>query len=92
MIQRIRHRGLRRLHEDDDRRGLNAAQVDKIRVILARLERAAMPSDMDLPGLRLHPLKGEMAGYWSVAVNANWRIVFRFQDGDVTDVNLIDYH
>jgi proteic killer suppression protein len=47
---------------------------------------------MDIPGFRLHPLKGDMAGLWSVTVRANWRIIFRFKDGDVTDVDLIDYH
>jgi proteic killer suppression protein len=47
---------------------------------------------MDLPGLRLHPLKGELAGLWSVTVQANWRIIFRFENGDVTDVNYLDYH
>ena len=92
MIRRFRHRGLRRLFEDDDRRGLNARHVDRIRRVLAYLERAVEPRDMDLPGWRLHPLKGELAGFWSVTVTANWRIVFRFEAGDVTDVDYVDYH
>ena len=92
MIRRFRHRGLRRLFEDDDRRGLNAQHVDRIRRVLAYLERAVEPRDMDLPGWRLHPLKGELAGFWSVTVTANWRIVFRFDAGDVTDVDYVDYH
>ncbi len=92
MIRRFRHRGLRRLYEDDDRRGLNAEHVDKIARVLAFLNRAARPEDMNLPGFRLHPLKGELAGYWSVTIRANWRITFRFENGDVTDVDLLDYH
>jgi proteic killer suppression protein len=92
MIRRLRHRGLKRLFEDDDRRGLNAQHVEKIRRVLARLARAAEAAHMDLPGWRLHPLKGELAGFWSVTVNANWRIVFRFENGDVTDVDYVDYH
>lgn len=92
MIKHFRHRGLKRLFEDDDRRGVNPQQVDKIRRILARLDRAALPDDMALPGYRLHPLRGELAGYWSVTVRANWRIIFRFEGGDAVGVDLIDYH
>jgi proteic killer suppression protein len=92
MIRNFKHRGLRRLYEDDDRRGLNAEHVEKIAVIVARLDRAAKPDDMALPGLRLHPLKGELAGFWSVTIRANWRIIFRFEGRNVADVDLIDYH
>jgi proteic killer suppression protein len=77
---------------DDDRRGVNAEHIDKITRVLAFLTRAARPEDMNLPGFRLHPLKGELAGYWSVTIRANWRIIFRFEDGDVTDVDFLDYH
>jgi proteic killer suppression protein len=92
MIRRFRHRGLRRLYEDDDGRGLNPQHVETIRRILARLDRAAEPRHMDLPGWRLHPLRGSLAGFWSVTVRANWRIVFRFERGEATDVDYIDYH
>lgn len=92
MIRGFRHRGLRRLYEADDRRGINAEHADKIRVVLARLDRAANPDDMALPGLRLHPLKGELAGFWSVTIRANWRIIFRFDGQGVADVDLVDYH
>jgi proteic killer suppression protein len=92
MIKRFRHRGLRRLYEDDDRSGINAEHADKIARILAQLKRSSKPTDMDLPGFRLHPLKGELAGFWSVTIRANWRVIFRFEAGDVTDVDLIDYH
>ncbi len=92
MIRRFRHRGLRRLFEDDDRRGLNAQHVERIARVLARLSRATEPGHMNLPGWRLHPLKGDLAGFWSVTINGNWRIVFRFEDGDVTDIDYLDYH
>jgi toxin HigB-1 len=93
VILRFRHRGLRRFYADDDRRGLNIEQVDKIARILTFLNRAARPEDMNLPGFKLHPLKGEFAGFWSVTIRANWRIIFfRFERGDVSDVDLIDYH
>ncbi len=92
MIRRFRHRGLRRLFEDDDARGVNAQQAGRIRRVLARLNRASEPRHMDLPGWRLHPLKGERAGFWSITVSANWRIVFRFEDGHATDVDYVDYH
>jgi proteic killer suppression protein len=92
VIVRFRHRGLRRFFEDDDRRGLNAQHVEKIATILAQLDRAANPADMAIPGFNLHPLKGDLDGFWSVTVRANWRIIFRFEVQDATDVNLVDYH
>jgi proteic killer suppression protein len=92
MIRRFRHRGLRRFYTHDDRRGLNSEQAAKLARILAFLNRAAHPEDMNLPGFKLHALKGNLTGYWSVTVRANWRIIFRFEDGDVIDVDLIDYH
>jgi len=79
-------------YEDDDRSGIIAEHADKISRILAQLKRLSKPADMDPPGFRLHPLKGELAGFWSVTIRANWRIVFRFEDGGVTDVDLVDYH
>lgn len=92
MIRTIRHKGLKRLHEDDDARGVIADQVQKLRDILARLDAAGAVSDMDLPGFRLHPLKGEFKGFWAVTVRANWRVIFRFADGEALDVDFIDYH
>ena len=92
MIRRLRHRGLKRLYERDDHRGLNAGHLEKILRILARLDQASKPENMDLPGYRRHPLKGEYSGFWSVTVQANWRIIFRFEDGDATDVDYLDYH
>jgi len=66
--------------------------IEKIENILAVLNRARVPSDTNLPGFRLHPLKGRLKGFWSVTVRANWRVIFRFCDGHVCDVDLIDYH
>ena len=92
MIQSIRHKGLKRLYEDDDPRGVTGEHVGKLRDILARLDAAATVEDMDLPGFRLHALKGNLKGFWAVIVRANWRIVFRFAAGDVIDVDYVDYH
>ena len=92
MIQSFRHKGLQRLFVDGERRGLMPDMIEKIENILAVLSRARVPSAMNLPGFRLHPLKGRLKGFWSVTVRANWRIIFRFHDGHVWDVDLIDYH
>ena len=92
MIRSIRHKGLRRLYEEDDARGLFAEHVVTLRDILARLDSAVSVTDMDLPGFRLHALKGELKGFWAVTVRANWRVIFRFVDGEVRDVDYIDYH
>ena len=92
MIRSIRHKGLRRLHEDDDARGVITDHVEKLRDILARLNAAGTVDDMDLPGFRLHPLKGSLKGFWAVTVRANWRVIFHFADGDVHDVDYVDYH
>jgi toxin HigB-1 len=92
VIRSIRHKGLRRLHEDDDPRGVIIEHTDKLRDILARLDAAGDISDMDLPGLRLHPLKGEFKGFWAVTVRANWRVIFRIANREVLDVDYLDYH
>ena len=92
MIRSFRHKGLKRLHEDDDARGLNAGHVEKVRRILGRLDIARAPQDLDLPGYRLHPLKGDLKGFWAVTVQANWRVVFRLENGQVFDVDYTDYH
>jgi toxin HigB-1 len=92
MIRSIHHEGLRRLYEDDSTRGVMAGHVEKLRDILARLDASGSIADMDLPGFRLHPLKGEFKGFWAVTVRANWRVIFRFKDGDAFDVDYLDYH
>jgi proteic killer suppression protein len=92
MIRSFRHRGLKRLFERNDRSKLSPARVEKIENILALMNQASEPDDMDLPGLRLHPLKGDRKGFWAVTVRANWRVIFRFEGGNVCDVDLMDYH
>jgi proteic killer suppression protein len=92
MIRSIRHRGLRRLYEHDDRSKLRPDLVDKIVLMLGRLDAAVTIEDMDVPGFGLHRLSGDLKGFWSVTVSRNWRIVFRFEDGDVFDVDFLDYH
>ena len=92
MIPSFRHKGLKRLHEDDDPRGVIREHTVKLRDILARLDAAGTVADLDLPGFRLHPLKGDFKGFWAVTVRANWRVVFRMADGEIMDVDYIDYH
>ena len=92
MIGSFKHRGLKRLYERDDRSGVRPDLVDTVQEILTVLDDAASPQDLNLPGYRLHPLKGELKGFWSVTARANWRIIFRFQGADAFDVELIDYH
>jgi proteic killer suppression protein len=92
IITSFRHRGLKRLYERGDRSQVGADMLDKIENILAVLDVADVPEKMDLPGFRLHPLKGELRGFWAVTVRANWRIIWRFEGRDAVDVDLIDYH
>ncbi len=92
MILGFRHRGLERLFEKGDRKRVSANLVAKVERVLARLDEAAKPADMNLPGFGLHPLKGDLEGCWAVRVSGNWRIVFRFESRDVRDVDLIDDH
>ena len=89
---KIRHKGLRSLHEQDDPAGLSADLVPRLRRILFRLQEASNPRSAAAPGFRLHRLRGDQADKWSVRVSGNWRVVFRFEDGEVVDVDLIDYH
>ena len=92
MIEGSRHRGLKRLFEDDDRSRVPAEYVDRLRIILAALDAAERVEDMDIHTFRLHALKGDLKGLWAVTVRANWRVVFRFSRGKATDVDLVDYH
>jgi proteic killer suppression protein len=92
VIRSFRHRGLRRFYEDDDASRIDAALRSKVQRVLSALDAAASPQALDVPGFRLHPLKGEWAGFWSVTVSGNWRVVFRFEEGDTFDVDLLDYH
>ena len=88
----FRHKGLRELFEHERSARLPTHLVPRIRNILGMLEAARSPRDMDVPGFRLHPLKGRRLDQWSVRVSANWRIVFRFENGSAVDVDLVDHH
>jgi proteic killer suppression protein len=92
MIQSFSHKGLKRLYESGDRSKLPADMADRIAVLLAALDEADTVADLDRPGFRLHPLKGNLKAFWSITVRANWRIVFRFEDGHAFDVDFTDYH
>jgi proteic killer suppression protein len=92
MIKSFNHKGLKRFYEDNDRKLVRPDLAERISVVLGYLEAAQVIGELDLPTLRLHPLKGDLKGFWSVTVRANWRIVFRFEDGAAYDVELIDYH
>ena len=92
MIRSFRHRDLKRLYEQGDRSRVRADQAQRLAMALADLDDAVSPSDLDLPGYRLHPLKGDLKGFRSITVSANWRTIFRFEDGDTCDVDLVDYH
>lgn len=93
MIVSFRHKGLKALYEKDSPRGVKQDQVKRLRALLARLDASRTPADMDLPGLRLHPLRGALAGFYAVDVSGNWRLLFRFDEHDnAVDVDLIDYH
>ncbi len=92
MIRGFRHRGLRRLFEQGESKGIRADHREKVENILAVLNRARRPEDMALPGFRLNRLTGDLRGFWSVTVRANWRVIFRFENGDAYDLDYIDYH
>jgi proteic killer suppression protein len=92
MIRSFKHRGLKRLYERGDRSGIRPDLVDTVQELLTVLDRAATPQALNLPGYRLHPLKGDLKGLWAVTVRANWRIVFRFEEAATFDVELVDYH
>lgn len=92
MIESFAHKGLKRLFEKDDPRGLNSDHVEKITLILTTLDAAETVEALNIPSFRLHRLTGDFKGFWAVTVRANWRIIFRFADGAASDVNLVDYH
>ena len=92
MIRSFSSRALKRLYEDDDGSRLPPDMVLRCSLILAKLDVAAKADDLDLPSYRLHALKGDRKGQWSVTVRANWRIVFRFENGEPYDVDFLDYH
>lgn len=92
MIQSIKHKGLRRFFEQNSKKGIKPEYAERLNIMLTRLHGAAAAQDMGAPEYHLHPLKGGRKGQWAVTVAANWRIIFRFENGHAYDVDLVDYH
>jgi len=92
MIKSFKHKGLERYYNSGTTKGIQAKHARKLRMQLAALDTANLIDDLDIPGYRLHPLKGAQKSLWSITVNANWRITFEFTDGNVYIVNYEDYH
>ena len=92
VIVTFRHKGLERLYREGSKRGVQAAHAPKLLRILSVLDVAQTPQDLAIPSFRTHPLKGELAGHWSIWVNGNWRVTFRFVETDVELVDYQDYH
>ncbi len=92
MIRSFRHKGLERFFSTGSRAGIQAAHAEKLRLQLGRLDAAAGAADMNLPGWRLHPLKGPLKGMWAVWVSGNWRLTFAFDGKDAVLVDYRDYH
>ncbi len=92
MIKSFKHKGLQKFYDTGSTSGIQAIHAKKIRMRLSALDTAFCIEDMDLPGFRLHPLKGEREGIWAIDVSKNWRITFYFENGDAYIVNYEDYH
>ena len=92
MIRSFRHNGLKRLYEKGSARGLPPQMLPRLRLILADLDAAEDLDGLSLPGYQLHPLKGELRGFWSLRVTGNFRVIFRFEKNEPWDVDLVDYH
>jgi len=92
VIVGFRHKGLERLYREGSKKGVQAAHIPKLLRILSALDVAQTPEDLAIPSFRTHPLKGDLAGHWSIWVNGNWRVTFRCAESDVELVDYQDYH
>ena len=92
MITSFGHRGLKAFYEGRTTKRVKPDHIEKLTDILAALDRSSSPEGMNLPGFHLHPLKGDLKGYYAVSVSGNWRVTFRFEDGSAVDVDYVDYH
>lgn len=92
MIKSFQHKGLKVFYETGSTRGIRADHAKRLKRILAVLEQAQNPDDANMPGFRLHLLKGDLAEYWAITVSGNWRVTFRFTGQDVELLNYLDYH
>ena len=92
MIGSSLHKGLERFYASGKKSGIQPKHAERLRLILGRLDAVREPRDMNLPGLGLHKLSGRLRGFWSVEVSGNWRVIFRFEEDNVMDVDYLDYH
>ena len=92
MLKKFKHKGLKELFETGSKKGIQAGHAKRLRLILIRLHSSQAPADMDLPGFKLHQLKGTLKNNYAVTVSGNWRVVFKFDGNDAVDVDYIDYH
>jgi toxin HigB-1 len=92
VIKSFKHKGLQRLYTAGSAAGVRPEHQKRLRIQLAALDTAQVIEDMDIPGFRLHPLKGDRRGQWAIEVSRNWRLVFKFADGNAFDVDYEDYH
>jgi proteic killer suppression protein len=92
MVESFKHKGLKKYFEEGDSSKINQAHARRLRLILTQLQAAQDIRDMNFPGSNLHKLSGDREGFWSVSVSGNWRVIFRFIDGDAYDVDYLDYH
>lgn len=92
MIKSFKHKGLKQFFETGRLAGIQAKHAKRLRIQLTALDTAQTINDMDLPGFRLHPLKGDRASIWSISVSGNWRVTFEFTEGNVYIVTYEDYH
>lgn len=92
MIKSFKHKGLRRFYETGSARGIQAKHEKRLRMQLAALDTAKEINDLDVPGYKLHPLKGDKKGIWAITVNGSWRLTFEFSDGNAYVLDYEDYH
>ncbi len=92
MIKSFKHKGLRRFYETGSARGIQAKHEKRLRMQLTALDTAKEINDLDIPGYKLHPLKGDRQGIWAITVNGNWRLTFEFSDGNAYVLDYEDYH
>lgn len=92
MLRSFNHKGVKKFYDTGSKAGIQSVHAAKLARQLARLNQAKNPADMNVPGWRLHPLKGRRNSQWAVSVSGNWRLIFRFHDGDAFDIDYEDYH
>jgi len=92
MIKSFKHKGLKRFYETGSARGIRSKHEKRLRMQLAALDTAKEINDLDIPGYKLHPLKGDRKGIWAITVNGNWRLTFEFSDGNAYVLDYEDYH